>query len=111
MGSPDYVLAKTEELIAQLPESFTLGQNYPNPFNPETNIPFTIAMPSYVQISIYNLLGQKVVSLESRWFDMGQYNVRWNGKDAQGNQLSTGVYIYSLESPEFRKAKKLILVK
>jgi flagellar hook assembly protein FlgD len=52
-----------------------------------------------------------VVSLESRWFDMGQYNVRWNGKDAQGNQLSTGVYIYSLESAEFRKAKKLILVK
>ena len=111
VGSPDYVLAKTEELIAQLPESFTLGQNYPNPFNPETNIPFTIAMPSYVQISIYNLLGQKVVNLESRWFDMGQYNVRWNGKDAQGNQLSTGVYIYSLESSEFRKAKKLILVK
>ena len=111
VGSPDYVLAKTEELIAQLPESFTLGQNYPNPFNPETNIPFTVALPSYVQISIYNLLGQKVVSLESRWFDMGQYNVRWNGKDAQGNQLSTGVYIYSLESPEFRKAKKLILVK
>jgi len=111
VGSPDYVLAKTEELIAQLPESFTLGQNYPNPFNPETNIPFTIAMPSYVQISIYNLLGQKVVSLESRWFDMGQYNVRWNGKDAQGNQLSTGVYIYSLESAEFRKAKKLILMK
>ena len=111
VGSPDYVLAKTEELIAQLPESFTLGQNYPNPFNPETNIPFTIAMPSYVQISIYNLLGQKVVNLESRWFDMGQYNVRWNGKDAQGNQLSTGVYIYSLESAEFRKAKKLILMK
>ena len=111
VGSPDYVLAKTEELIAQLPESFTLGQNYPNPFNPETNIPFTVALPSYVQISIYNLLGQKVVNLESRWFDMGQYNVRWNGKDAQGNQLSTGVYIYSLESAEFRKAKKLILMK
>ena len=111
VGSPDYVLAKTEALIAQLPESFKLGQNYPNPFNPETNIPFTIAIPSYVQISVYNLLGQKVASLENRWFDMGQFNVRWNGKDAQGNQLSTGVYIYSLETAEFRQAKKLILVK
>ena len=111
VGSPDYVLAKTEELIAQLPESFTLGQNYPNPFNPETNIPFTIAAPAYVQIAIFNLMGQRVATLESRWFDMGQYSVRWNGKDAQGNQLSTGVYIYSLESAQFRQAKKLILVK
>ena len=111
VGSPDYVLAKTEALIAQLPEAFTLGQNYPNPFNPETNIPFTIAAPSYVEIGIFNLMGQRVATLESRWFDMGQYSVRWNGKDAQGNQLSTGVYIYSLESAQFRQAKKLILVK
>jgi flagellar hook assembly protein FlgD len=56
-------------------------------------------------------MGQRVATLESRWFDMGQYSVRWNGTDAQGNQLSTGVYIYSLESAQFRKAKKLILVK
>ena len=111
VGSLDYVLAKTDELISQLPESFSLGQNYPNPFNPVTNIPFTIAVPSYVQISIYNLLGEKVSVLESRWFDMGQFHVQWNGKDEDGNQLSTGVYIYSLESAEFRQAKKLILLK
>jgi len=49
--------------------------------------------------------------LESRWFDMGQFNIQWNGKDEYGNQLSTGVYIYSLESAEFRQAKKLILLK
>ena len=111
VGSLDFVLAKTDELISQLPESFSLGQNYPNPFNPVTNIPFTIAVPSYVQISIYNLLGEKVSVLESRWFDMGQFNIQWNGKDEYGNQLSTGVYIYSLESAEFRQAKKLILLK
>ena len=111
VGSLDFVLAKTDELISQLPESFSLGQNYPNPFNPVTNIPFTIAVPSYVQISIYNLLGEKVSVLESRWFDMGQFNIQWNGKDGYGNQLSTGVYIYSLESAEFRQAKKLILLK
>jgi len=111
VGSLDYVLAKTDELISQLPESFSLGQNYPNPFNPVTNIPFTIAVPSYVQISIYNLLGEKVSVLESRWFDMGQFHVQWNGKAEDGNQLSTGVYIYSLESAEFRQAKKLILLK
>ena len=111
VGSLDFVLAKTDELISQLPESFSLGQNYPNPFNPVTNIPFTISVPSYVQISIYNLLGEKVSVLESRWFDMGQFNIQWNGKDEYGNQLSTGVYIYSLESAEFRQAKKLILLK
>ena len=111
MGSLDFVLAKTDELISQLPKSFSLGQNYPNPFNPVTNIPFTISVPSFVQISIYNLLGEKVSVLESRWFDMGQFHVQSNGKDEFGNQLSTGVYIYSLESTEFRQAKKLILLK
>ena len=52
-----------------------------------------------------------IAVLESRWFDMGQFHVQWNGKDEYGNQLSTGVYIYSLESAEFRQAKKLILLK
>ena len=111
VGSPDYVVAKTEELISQLPESFSLGQNYPNPFNPVTNIPFTVAVPAHVQISIYNLLGQKVTTLENRWFDMGKFHTSWNGKDANGNTLSTGMYIYSLESKEFRQAKKLVLLK
>jgi hypothetical protein len=111
VGSSDYVYAKTEELIAQLPESFSLGQNYPNPFNPVTNIPFTVAVPARIQITIYNLVGQKVVTLENRWFDMGAFHTTWNGKDINGNSMSTGMYIYSLESKEFRQVKKLVLLK
>jgi len=94
-----------------VPESFSLGQNYPNPFNPVTNIPFTVAVPARIQITIYNLVGQKVVTLENRWFDMGAFQTTWNGKDINGNSMSTGMYIYSLESKEFRQAKKLVLLK
>ena len=111
VGEPSYVNGAVADIKASIPETFVLSQNYPNPFNPVTTIPFTVAVPTHVQISIYNLLGQKVAMLENRWFDMGQFQTTWNGKDTKGNPLSTGMYIYSIETAEFRKAKKLVFLK
>jgi hypothetical protein len=111
VGSPEYISAQTEVLISQLPETFSLGQNYPNPFNPTTQIPFTVPIPAHIQISIYNLLGQKVATLANRWYDMGQFHVKWDGRDLHGNPLGSGMYFYSIESQNFRQTKKLILVK
>jgi len=111
VGEPSYVDGAVADIKASIPETFVLSQNYPNPFNPVTTIPFTVAVPTHVQISIYNLLGQKVAMLENRWFDMGQFQTTWNGKDTKGNPLSTGMYIYSIETAEFRKAKKLVFLK
>ena len=111
VGTSEYIKGKTADLIAQLPESFSLGQNYPNPFNPITRIPFTVPVPSHIQLTIYNLMGREVASLANRWYDMGQFHITWDGRDNQGNPLSSGMYFYSLESTDFRKAKKLILLK
>ena len=111
VGSPEYIGTIMEELISQLPETFSLGQNYPNPFNPTTQIPFTVPIPAHIQISIYNLLGQKVATLANRWYDMGQFHVKWDGRDLHGNPLGSGMYFYSIESQNFRQTKKLILVK
>ncbi len=111
VGSPEYISAQTEVLISQLPETFSLGQNYPNPFNPTTQIPFTVPIPAHIQISIYNLLGQKVATLADQWYSMGQFHVKWDGRDLHGNPLGSGMYFYSIESQNFRQTKKLILVK
>ena len=111
VGSPEYISAQTEVLISQLPETFSLGQNYPNPFNPTTQIPFMVPIPSHIRISIYNLLGQKVATLADQWYSMGQFHVKWDGRDLHGNPLGSGMYFYSLESTDFRQAKKLIILK
>ena len=94
-----------------IPENITLEQNYPNPFNPTTQIPFTVPIPAHIQISIYNLLGQKVATLADQWYSMGQFHVKWDGRDLHGNPLGSGMYFYSLESTDFRQTKKLLLVK
>ena len=61
------------------PFEFALHQNYPNPFNPETKIQFDVAEKSHVNISIFNLVGQKVATLVNTTMDVGKYTVTWSG--------------------------------
>ena len=88
------------------PHRFLLSQNYPNPFNPSTIIYYELRMTSDVDLSVYNLLGQKVATLISKNQSAGSYQVEW---DATG--FASGVYYYSLESGEFRAVRKMILVR
>ncbi len=93
-----------------LPETYKLYQNYPDPFNPITNIEYTVraqrAVPLQVNLSIYNLLGQKVATLVNKKQPAGNYNVQW---DATG--FATGVYYYKIEADEYSEVKKMILIR
>lgn len=93
-------------LKIEIPQAYFLDQNYPNPFNPTTTISYQLPAISHVELSIYNLLGQKVATLVSERQPAGFYNVHW---DASG--MASGVYLYKIEAGEFVETKKLILMK
>ena len=93
------------------PIQFALHQNYPNPFNPETNIQFDIAENSRVQVSVFNLVGQKVASLINNQMDAGVYHVRWSGLNDKGEPLPSGMYFYEMKTDHYHSVKKLVLVK
>lgn len=85
--------------------------NYPNPFNPETVIRYTLPEGADVRLAIYNILGQQVRELVNTAQVSGQYNVRWDGKDALGRPVSSGVYFYHLVARQNMATKKMVLVK
>jgi photosystem II stability/assembly factor-like uncharacterized protein len=89
------------------PNKFSLSQNYPNPFNPKTIINYELQMMNHVDLSIYNLLGQKVETLVNKKQNAGTYQVEW---DARG--FASGVYYYQLRTETgFIQTKKLVLLR
>ncbi len=94
-----------------LPLTFELGQNYPNPFNMSTRIRFSLPVGTDVRLIVYNILGQKVVTLADRRFTRGRYVIRWDGRNEQNMPLSSGVYIYRLTAGNFVQSRKMVLVK
>jgi hypothetical protein len=93
------------------PVTFNLFQNYPNPFNPTTTIFYSIAKPAKVQLTIYNIKGSEIVRLVDETKESGIYHVNWNGMDKSGQLLSSGIYIYQLETENFIKTKKMIFMR
>jgi Secretion system C-terminal sorting domain len=87
------------------PRKFVLNQNYPNPFNPSTNISFDLEKSGYTNLTVYNVLGQKVATILSQEMSAGHHEVNFN---ASG--LSSGVYLYRLESGNFTAMKKMMLM-
>lgn len=110
-GSAVYVEEKTRELEEKYPDRFALGANYPNPFNPGTYIPFTLAHAGLVKLRIYNVLGQEVRTLKNEFLPTGPHTVVWDGKDQRGAPVSSGVYIYRLETSGFIQSRKMLLIK
>ncbi len=94
-----------------LPTKVELAQNYPNPFNPTTTIRFGIPQEGKVKLVIYNVLGQKVKELVNDNRSAGYYNIIWNGRGDKGHVVSSGVYLYRIESGGISKTMKLMLVK
>ena len=103
----DKILGLEEPTNIVRPVSFKLLQNFPNPFNPVTMINYQLPMIAEVDLSIYNVLGQKIVTLVSEKQEAGYYQVRWKGGD-----FASGVYYYRLTTDAgFVQTKKLVLLK
>ena len=97
-----YTLIKSPETKIK---TYQLSQNYPNPFNPTTMINYQLLVTGYVEIGIFNLLGQKVATLVSELQQSGQHQVQWN---AAG--FASGIYFYIIQTGEFHQAKKMVLL-
>ena len=89
-----------------IPKQILLHQNYPNPFNPITSITFELPVDSDVLLSIYNLTGKKVRTLIHEIKEAGRHTIQLNG-----NNLSSGIYFYALDTPSNKLVKKLVLIK
>jgi hypothetical protein len=89
----------------------TLFQNRPNPFNPSTAIRFSLTRASEVVLSVFDVEGGLVANLARRHYGPGEHEVRWNGKDARGATLPSGVYFYRLTAGGRTESKKMVLLK
>ncbi len=95
-----------------LPVSYELAQNYPNPFNPVTRIEFTLNTAADVNVSVYNVMGQKVATLLDGTAGPGTTSTVWDGTDASGGGVASGVYFYRLSvNNEPRQTRKMMLLK
>ena len=100
-----------EEPGSSLPLKCTLSQNYPNPFNPTTAIEYAVSTRAYVTVEVFNALGQHVRTLVDEMEGAGTHRTEWNGTDAGGKTVSTGVYLYRLVAGNYVETKKMLLVK
>lgn len=89
-----------------LPSFFSLSQNYPNPFNPVTQISFSLPERVEVNLSVFNIVGQKVAELVNGKLDTGSYRVNWDG-----GSFTSGVYFYRLQAGDYRMTRKMVLFK
>jgi flagellar hook assembly protein FlgD len=84
---------------------------FPNPFNPNTTLRYSLKEAGKVRIEIYNLKGQMVRSFSNDHSSPGYYQVNWDGKDAMGRKVSSGVYMYRMVSGRYHSTKKMVLAK
>lgn len=113
LSAATYVLFDTlqsatsvEAINNSIPESFSLAQNYPNPFNPTTTIRFSIPERSFVNLEVFNLLGERVSTLVTEELNAGNYEYEWSA-----GQLASGIFLYRLQTPESSITRKMTLLK
>lgn len=95
----------------QSPAKFSLSVNYPNPFNPETKIDYSLNQACQVKLEIFNILGQKIKTLVDEQQSVGKKDVVWDGRNENGEQVSSGVYFYRLQAKDFVQTKKMVLMR
>ena len=88
------------------PQSFSLYQNYPNPFNPSTTIKYSLGEETFVTLKIYDLLGREVKTLVNSIQHAGKYEVNF-----QPDNLSSGIYFYTLHTTQFKSTGKMLLLR
>jgi hypothetical protein len=107
----DYTSESAIDSTEFIPISTTLLDNYPNPFNAITNISFELAIDTWVEVEIINLLGQRVKRIAEGTYSPGRHSVVWDGTDERGKEVTTGVYFYRMKSDVGIVSKKMLLLK
>jgi PKD repeat protein len=102
----DFTSSIAYEFKPANPENYTLAQNYPNPFNPLTTIRYNLPAAGNVELTVFNIVGQKIATLVSGRQTAGTHAVKW-----EATHLSSGVYFYVLQVGEFRQVRKMMVVK
>jgi parallel beta-helix repeat protein len=97
--------------IEGLPQDFSVAKVYPNPFNPTTAIKFSLSSPQRVTVRIYNILGQEVKLLTDGPMPAGQNTVVWDGRNAKGEYVSSGIYLCQMRTMERQKTLKMTLLR
>ena len=103
-------------LASLIPEETALLANYPNPFNPETWIPYQLASPAEVALTIYNMKGKMVRRLAVGHQAAGMYKSRsraiyWDGRNQLGESVASGLYFYTLTTGEFSATRRMLILK
>ena len=111
-GSLVNVVARTTTSdVKVIPGEFALQQNFPNPFNPSTEIRYDLPEEGFVNLVVYNMVGQKVRTLRSETMQPGYHSMVWDGRNDVGSQVATGMYFYSIHTGSFQATKKMLFLK
>ena len=104
-------VASAASQLVEIPPRVVLDQNAPNPFNPVTRLRFGLPQPARVSLRIFNLRGERVATLsDHEAYPAGYHTLVWDGRDERGGRVASGVYLYSLETPEQVLHRKMLLV-
>jgi predicted outer membrane repeat protein len=102
----------TKEItLRPVPEEFALHQNYPNPFNPVTTINYDLPQQTHVDLFVYDIMGREVVKLIQEEMPAGYQSITWNARNSFGLQVSAGIYFFQIQTSDFVKTKKMVLLK
>ncbi len=91
---------------SEIPDEFSLFQNYPNPFNPVTQIEYQLPSKEFVNLTVYDVLGNETALLVNEEQNPGTYKVEWNGSN-----FPSGIYFYKLQAGDFTQTRKMTLIK
>jgi cytochrome c peroxidase len=106
-----YVPSARRMASSLVPTGFILGQNYPNPFNPETEVSYSLPAGCRVELSVYNILGQRIRILVNEYQSAGHRTAVWDGTDDNRNDVASGVYFYQIRAGELTDSRKMILMR
>ena len=100
-----------ENGLNKTPTIFKIQQNYPNPFNPQTTIEYELDTGSFIEISVYNIKGEKMRTLVKRNHEAGAYSVEWSGMDGRNQAVPSGVYLYKFISDGSTETRKMTVLR
>ncbi len=103
-------ISSVDDRVAQA-KTPVLEANYPNPFNPVTSISYRLADSGDVRLEVFDIAGRRLRTLHNGWLEAGRHTIQWDGKDAAGGDVASGLYMYRLTSGEWTEARKMQLVR